>query len=192
MGTRWSTLVSLVSPFTMVPALWWGRGGCWWSWTAGLAQQEDNLVYGLWGTWEKSSKTWEERDCTVLTLPHTVKSLSALVAIHWESVIHSIHMSAGRWFIKSPWKKKPAFSSSGRKTNILSALTVSDQLEPEYNGVLGTSGSWSGYTSEQEGISGQCKVLLESREVGLWDRWQHPRGGLQYKDGTGSGWPLLI
>ena len=59
-----------------------------------------------------------------LTLPQTVHSSSALVAIRLGSAIDSVsrweQMSTGRWSIKRPKKKKPGFSSSGRRTNILS------------------------------------------------------------------------
>ena len=66
-------------------------------------------------------------------IPHTVQSSSALEAIHLGSAIDSVRrweqISAGIRFIKSPKRKKPGFSSSGRRTNILS-MSSADTSDP--------------------------------------------------------------
>ena len=53
-----------------------------------------------------------------------------------------------------------SYLQGGEPTSYPSAPTVSDPSELEYSGGPGTSGNYSGYTSEQGAISGLRKVLF--------------------------------
>jgi len=110
----------------MVPTLWWWRGGCWWTWTAGSIGTRRGFCSG---TLRHEKYIFSIPEILRREELHGVNSSSYCLELicsvsHSSRISNQLCQEMGtnicRWSIKSPKKKKPGFSSSGRRTNILS------------------------------------------------------------------------